>query len=285
MIEPSNVCRMNIHFIRSSTQSINAALGLMASLAVISNPLWAGEDSTTAPPPAPPKLEGTWKWSFSMPDGTKAHPKAKLKREGNVLTGISMVNPGSETAIQDGRVEGDQVTWAVVREQAGRKVTTRYAGQFSGETIQGTIESDWAGEMKKYPWTAKRVSDSPTGTWKWEFTFPRSGGRGGGGAGGGGAGGGGGRGGGFRFESTMVLKYENGKLTGKVKGRTSDTEISNAKFENGKVEFEVKRVRNDVTTITKYWGTIDGETIKGKQEYEWNEEDQVVDWIATRADE
>src|SRR5262245_19494990 len=27
----------------------------------------------------PPKLEGTWKWAFQMPDGTKAQPKVKLK--------------------------------------------------------------------------------------------------------------------------------------------------------------------------------------------------------------
>jgi hypothetical protein len=248
-------------------------------------------------PPAAPKLEGTWKWTFPMPDGTKAQPKVKLKRDGDILTGKAMVNPGSEIAIQEGRIDGDQVSWSVIREQAGKKVTTRYAGKFAGETIQGTIESDWAGESRTYPWTAKRVSDSPTGTWKWEFTFGRGGGRGGGGGGGaggaggrgggGGGGGGGGRGGGvgFRFETRMTLKYEDGKLTGKIKGRTSDTEITNAKFENGKISFEYERERGGVVYVSKYWGTIDGETIKGKQEYEFEDELRTVDWEATRVDE
>jgi hypothetical protein len=242
-------------------------------------------------PSSPPKLEGTWKWTFQMPDGTKAQPKIKLKRDGNVLTGVTQVNPGSEAAIQDGHVEGDQVSWSVVREQAGRKVTTRYSGKFAGETIQGTIESDWAGETRTYPWTAKRVSDSPTGTWKWEFTFGRGGGgRGGAGGGGGaappgGSGGGGRGGGGFRFETRMTLKYEEGKLTGKIKGRTTDTEITNAKFENGKISFDYERERFGTVTVTKYWGTIDGDTIKGKQEFEWEEELRTVDWVATRVDE
>ena len=71
-------------------------------------------DSAGAPPP--PKAEGTWKWTFTMPDGTKASPRAKLKREGNVLTGKSLVGTGTEVAISDGRVDGDLVSWSVVRE-------------------------------------------------------------------------------------------------------------------------------------------------------------------------
>ena len=272
---------MSIH-LKFSKPFRSGLYALCASIVLASFEMPAGE-----PPPAP-KLEGTWKWTFPMPDGTKAQPKVKLKRDGNTLTGKTMVNPGSEAAIQEGRVDGEQVAWSVTREQAGRKVTTRYSGQWVGETIQGTIESDWAGEARKYPWTAKRVSDSPTGTWKWEFSFGRDGGGGGGGGRGGGTGGGGGgggRGGGFRFETRMTLKYEDGKLTGKIKGRSSDTEITNAKFENGKISFEYERERGGVVYLSKYWGTIDGETIKGKQEFEFNDELRTVDWEATRVDE
>jgi hypothetical protein len=83
----------------------------------------------------------------------------------------------------------------------------------------------------------------------------------------------------------MTLKYADGKLTGKYRGRSSDTEISNATFENGKISFEVERERGGVMTLTKYWGTLDGDTIKGKTEFELFEELRTVDWEATRVDE
>jgi hypothetical protein len=271
------------------------------TLGAADSPTDASKSSPLATLSTGPKAEGTWKWNFTMPDGTKSSPRAKLKRDGNKLTGTSVINPGTEVAISDGRVEGDQISWAVIREHGGRKVTTRYAGKLTGEQLKVTIESDWTGEKRSYPWEAKRASDSPAGLWKWEFNFGNrgGGGQGGGGGGrgqGGGGGGrdgqgagpggrGGGRGGGFRFESRMVLNYDQGKLTGKVKGRTTDTEITNAKFENGKIEFEVERERFGVTTLTKYWGVLDGDTIKGKSEFETNEELRTVDWEATRVDE
>src|SRR5689334_3259259 len=148
-----------------------------------------GASPGAAAAPAPPKAEGTWKWTFTMPDGTKTSPRAKLKREGNVLTGKSMVGAGTEVAITDGRIDGDQVSWSVVREHAGQKVVTRYSGKLSGELLRGTIESDWSGQKQAYPWEAKRASDSPAGTWKWEVVFGRGGRGGGGGGGGRGAGG------------------------------------------------------------------------------------------------
>ena len=43
---------------------------------------------------AEPKVEGTWKWTFNMSDGTKAEPKARIKREAGVLAGTSIPRPG-----------------------------------------------------------------------------------------------------------------------------------------------------------------------------------------------
>src|SRR5687768_17768951 len=88
-----------------------------------------GADSTE------PNIEGTWKWTFNMPDGTRAEPKARLKREGGVLAGTSIPRPGMSVPITDLKVDGDKISWTVVRDTNGRKVTTRYSGRIKNDTL------------------------------------------------------------------------------------------------------------------------------------------------------
>ena len=218
---------------------------------------WAAETNSE------PKLDGLWKWTFTMPDGTKADPKARLKREGDALTGTSIPRPGMSIPITDGKIDGDKVSWTILREAAGRKTTTRYEGRVKGDTIKGSIDSDWAGETRRYDWSAKRAADTPTGTWKWETSFGNS-----------------------RFESSAKLELDDkGKLKGKAKLRTTEVDIKNAKFKDGEVSFDVVRERDGVETVTTYRGKLDGDTIKGETESEFGGELRKREWIATRDDE
>jgi hypothetical protein len=212
-----------------------------------------------------PKLDGLWKWSLTMPDGTKADPKAKLKREGDTLSGTSIPRPGMAVPITDGKIDGDKVSWTILREAAGRKVTTRYEGRVKGDTIKGAIHSDWAGETRRYDWSAKRAPDTPEGTWKWETSF-----------------------GNFRSESTVKLELDGkdkDKLKGKAKLRSTEVDIKNGKFKNGEVSFDVIRERDGVETVSTYRGKLDGDTIKGESEFDFGGEIRKRDWLATREDE
>src|SRR5687768_9763818 len=157
-----------------------------------------------------PKIEGTWKWTFNMPDGTKAEPKARIKREDGALTGTSIPRPGMSVPITDLKVEGDKISWAVVRDTNGRKVTTRYSGRINDDRIKGTIESDWAGEPHTYDWNAKRAPNTPEGTWKWQTAFGQ-----------------------FRSESTVKLELDGknkDKLKGKAKLRSTEVDIKDGKY-------------------------------------------------------
>jgi hypothetical protein len=210
-----------------------------------------------------PQLDGLWKWSFTMPDGTKADPKARLKREGDTLTGTSTPRPGMSIPIIDGKIDGDKITWTILREAAGRKVTTRYEGVVKGDTIKGSINSDWAGETRRYDWSAKRAPHTPTGTWTWETVF-----------------------GTFRSQSSAKLELDSkGKLKGKAKLRTTEVDIKNAHFKDGEVSFDVVRERDGVETVTTYRGKLDGDTIKGESEFEFGGELRKREWVATREDE
>jgi hypothetical protein len=214
---------------------------------------------------AEPKIEGTWKWTFNMPDGTKAEPKARIKREGGALTGTSIPRPGMSVPITDLKVEGDKISWAVVRDTNGRKVTTRYSGRIDSDRIKGTIESDWSGESQTYDWSAKRSPETPEGTWKWETAFGQ-----------------------FRSESTVKLELDGknkDKLKGKAKLRTTEVDIKDGKYEKGEISFDVVRERDGVETVTSYRGKLDGDTIVGETEFDFGGETRTREWIATRADD
>ncbi len=61
----------------------------------------------------------------------------KLKLEGDVLTGAMLGRNGQETPIQDGTYKDGAVSFKVVRERNGQKITTKYAGKVSDDTIKG----------------------------------------------------------------------------------------------------------------------------------------------------
>ncbi|MCI0743797.1 MAG: hypothetical protein L0Y58_00175 [Verrucomicrobia subdivision 3 bacterium] len=209
------------------------------------------------------KIDGVWKWTFTMPDGTKAEPKARLKREGDTLTGASIPRPGMSIPITEAMLDGDKITWTVIRETGGRTVTTRYSGQLDGEVIKGKIESDWAGETRSYDWLAKRAPDTPAGTWKWETAF-----------------------GAFRSQSTLKLELDGkDKLKGKYKSRNTESDIREGKFKDGEVSFEVVRERDGVEFVSEYRGKLDGDTIHGEMEFDFGGETRTREWIATRADD
>ena len=104
-----------------------------------------------------------------------------------------------------------------------------------------------------------------TGTWKWTMQ---------------------GRGGNPGREVSLKLKQDGEKLTGELGGGQNQTEIKDGKIDKeGNLSFSVTRKRGDNEFTTKYSGKLDGDTIKGKQEFERNGQTQSRDWEAKRAKE
>ena len=109
----------------------------------------------------------------------------------------------------------------------------------------------------------------PAGTWTW--TTP-------------------GRNGGPDRKSTLKLKLDGDKLTGKISspgrgGETRDTDISDGKLKGDEISFTVTREVNGTKFTAKYNGKISGDTIKGKIEVERNGQPTSRDWEAKREGE
>ena len=107
----------------------------------------------------------------------------------------------------------------------------------------------------------------PTGTWTW--TTP-------------------GRDGAEGRKSTLTLKAEGEKVTGKLAspgrqgGEAREIEIKNGKLKGDEVSFEVTREFGGNSFTAKYSGKIAGDTIKGKVQTERDGETRDRDWEAKR---
>ena len=90
-----------------------------------------------------------------------------------------------------------------------------------------------------------RADDSPVGTWKF-MQMGR---------------------GGQSFERTLKLKLDGEKLTGTVTGGMNndmEIEISDGKFKNNELSFNVVQEFNGNKRTTKYNGKLDKDSIQGK---------------------
>ena len=79
--------------------------------------------------------------------------------DGTALTG-KITTPRGDTDITDGKVDGDTVSFAVVREFNGNSTTSQYSGKISADKITGKIEFSRNGETQSRDWTANRSTET-----------------------------------------------------------------------------------------------------------------------------
>ena len=107
---------------------------------------------------------GTWTWTTPGRNGGPDRKSTlKLKVEGDKLTG-TLAAPGrggqsNDSAIADGKLKGDEFSFTVIREFGGNKITVKYNGKISGDSIKGKIETERNGQTNSRDWEAKRETE------------------------------------------------------------------------------------------------------------------------------
>jgi hypothetical protein len=101
-----------------------------------------------------PNPTGTWKWTVMGGGGQARETTLTLKLDGNKLTGAISGRGGMETPIEEATYKDGEVSFKVTRERMGQKVTTKYSGKLSGDTIKGKSERE-GGQARD--WEAKRA--------------------------------------------------------------------------------------------------------------------------------
>jgi len=100
-------------------------------------------------------VSGTWKAAIETPNGP-LETTFKFQADGNKLTGSTSNQFMGDTAISDGKIDGDSLTFTVNANFNGNDIKLNYRAKVSGDEMKLTLEipgRDQAIEM-----TAKRAS-------------------------------------------------------------------------------------------------------------------------------
>src|SRR6266568_1379042 len=105
---------------------------------------------------------GTWTWSTpGRNGGPERKSTLKLKLEGEKVAGtLSAPRRDGQNfglSISDGQLKGEELSFAVSLEVEGNKITAKYNGKISGDSIKGKIKGERNGQALSRDWEAKRV--------------------------------------------------------------------------------------------------------------------------------
>ena len=123
---------------------VRAALAL--SVAAFS--LWAAD------------VTGKWTAEMQGPGGNTRTVTMNLKADGSKLTGTVTGGRGGEAEISDGKVDGNDLSFSVVREFNGNKMTSTYKGKMDGDVIHFNMKMEGGpmGNMPERQFDAKKAS-------------------------------------------------------------------------------------------------------------------------------
>jgi hypothetical protein len=103
----------------------------------------------------------TGKWTAEMqgPGGNTRTVTLNLKADGSKLTGTVSGGRG-DAEISDGKVDGNDLIFSVVREFNGNKMTSTYKGKLDGDVIHFNMKMEGGpmGNMPERQFDAKKAS-------------------------------------------------------------------------------------------------------------------------------
>jgi hypothetical protein len=195
-------------------------------------------------------VAGTWKVQFTAVTGQTIEASLKLKQDGDKLTGVYIGGDGTEIPIQEVKLQDDELTFQVVRDRGGQKLTMQYSGKVAGDAIKGKIDFAFGGQTASMRLEAKRVKETANAAGTWKLTTATEFGR--------------------TFEHTVKLTQDGDKLSGTYIGQQGETPIANARIEGDDLAFQVARERDGKKFLLRYQGKVAGDALKGNVEYEFD---------------
>ncbi|MEO8592745.1 MAG: hypothetical protein ABI759_05460 [Candidatus Solibacter sp.] len=100
-------------------------------------------------------ISGKWKATGDGQNGPMERTFT-FKQEGTKLTGETESSFAGKSAIIDGKVEGDNVSFTINMKFQDQEMKMEYKGKISGNEIKFTAEAGGGGGFGPITWTAKK---------------------------------------------------------------------------------------------------------------------------------
>jgi hypothetical protein len=101
-------------------------------------------------------ITGNWKGTAEGPNGT-IERTFTFKQDGTKLTGETKSDFTGQSTINDGKVDGDSVTFTIVANLQGNELKLTYKGKIAGDQITFDVERPGGGDGPQIHYVAKRV--------------------------------------------------------------------------------------------------------------------------------
>jgi hypothetical protein len=101
-------------------------------------------------------VSGKWLAQVPTRGGETREATFNLKADGSALTG-SVTTPRGEVQISDGKIDGDEISFAQVMEFNGNQVKLLYKGKVAGDEIKFTRQREGGERVQEF--TAKRAKE------------------------------------------------------------------------------------------------------------------------------
>lgn len=99
-------------------------------------------------------ISGKWKGTAEGPNGT-IERTFTFNVDGNKLTGETESQMLGKATINEGKIEGDAISFSINANFQGNEMKLEYKGKISGDEIKLTVEFPGGGQTAEY--TLKRI--------------------------------------------------------------------------------------------------------------------------------
>jgi hypothetical protein len=103
---------------------------------------------------------GTWRFRIETPNGNVREPTLTISKNGKKLKGV-LVSERGEREVENLAIEDNQLSFELTFERDGNSFTVAYKGTPRGDSMKGTMESEFNGESRKTAVEGKRIPKKP----------------------------------------------------------------------------------------------------------------------------
>jgi hypothetical protein len=102
-------------------------------------------------------ISGTWKGTAENQGGTIERTFV-FKVDGAKLTGETTSEMMGKSVINDGKIDGDNISFTITANFGGNEMKLNYKGKVTGDTIKLSVDFQGGGGGQTIEWTLKKTS-------------------------------------------------------------------------------------------------------------------------------